>query len=105
MSMIVPDAESAPAGSAGTVEDRGRLTAAGLAAELDEGSWLDQLLDRVAAAGGLWLTGEGGFQPRVDQECVGIGGLQVELADHLGYEMGDPAGRGSPNNRNVALTV
>ena len=27
-------------------------------------------------------------------------GLEVELADHLGYEAYDPAGRGSGNNRN-----
>ena len=27
-------------------------------------------------------------------------GLQVELAEHLGYDRGDPAGRGSPNMRN-----
>jgi putative transposase len=27
-------------------------------------------------------------------------GLQAELTDHLGYEKGDPAGRGSPNSRN-----
>lgn len=26
--------------------------------------------------------------------------LQVEMADHLGYEAGDPAGRGSGNSRN-----
>jgi putative transposase len=27
-------------------------------------------------------------------------GLQAELTEHLGYEKGDPAGRGSPNSRN-----
>jgi putative transposase len=27
-------------------------------------------------------------------------GLAAELTDHLGYEQGDPAGRGSPNSRN-----
>src|SRR3546814_10154337 len=27
-------------------------------------------------------------------------GLSEELTDHLGYESGDPAGRGSGNNRN-----
>jgi putative transposase len=26
--------------------------------------------------------------------------LAAELSDHLGYEKGDPAGRGAPNNRN-----
>ncbi len=27
-------------------------------------------------------------------------GLAAELTDHLGYEVRDPAGRGSPNSRN-----
>src|SRR5512135_1771122 len=27
----------------------------------------------------------------------------IELADHLGYERGDPAGRGSPNSRNGSI--
>ena len=27
-------------------------------------------------------------------------GLAAELTEHLGYERGDPAGRGSPNSRN-----
>jgi putative transposase len=27
-------------------------------------------------------------------------GLEIELADHLGYEAYDPAGRGSGNSRN-----
>lgn len=27
-------------------------------------------------------------------------GLEVEMADHLGYELGDPGGRGSGNSRN-----
>ena len=26
--------------------------------------------------------------------------LQIEMADHLGYEKGDPAGQGSGNSRN-----
>ena len=28
-------------------------------------------------------------------------GMQAELTDHLGYEEGAPAGRGSGNSRNV----
>ena len=41
----------------------------------------DELVDRLMA--------------QVDAE-----GLEVEMADHLGYEKGDPAGWGSGNNRN-----
>jgi putative transposase len=48
---------------------------------------------------GLRLTGEGGFLPQL-VKAVLERGLQAELSDHLGYERGDPAGRGSGNSRN-----
>ncbi len=60
------------------------------------------LLDRVLAqadAGELRLTGEGGFLPEIVKRVLEAG-LQAELVDHLGYEKGDPAGRGSGNSRN-----
>src|SRR5690242_14246697 len=60
------------------------------------------LLDRVvgqAEAGELALTGEGGFLPEM-VKAVLERGLAAELTGHLGYEKGDPAGRGSPNSRN-----
>ena len=60
------------------------------------------LLDRVmdqAGAGELALTGEGGFLPEL-VKAVLERGLAAELTGHLGYEKGDPAGRGSPNSRN-----
>jgi hypothetical protein len=47
----------------------------------------------------LALTGEGGLLPEL-VKAVYERGLQAELTDHLGYEKGDPAGRGSPNSRN-----
>ncbi|MGW5366399.1 IS256 family transposase [Actinopolymorpha pittospori] len=59
---------------------------------------LDDLMDRVDRDG-LALTGAGGFLPEL-VKAVLERGLQAELADHLGYEKGDPAGRGSPNSRN-----
>ena len=59
---------------------------------------LDELMDRVDA-GELTLTGEGGFLPEM-VKAVLERGLQAELTEHLGYERGDPAGRGSPNSRN-----
>ena len=59
---------------------------------------LDEVLDRVDA-GSLTLTGEGGFLPEI-VKAVLERGLQAELTEHLGYERGDPAGRGSPNSRN-----
>jgi putative transposase len=68
------------------------------ARELIDGVWLDGLLAR-ADAGGVQLTGEGGLLPEL-VKAVLERGLAVELTDHLGYEKGDPAGRGSPNARN-----
>src|SRR4029079_4061144 len=59
---------------------------------------LDELMDRVDA-GELTLTGEGGLLPEMVKAGLGRG-LQAELTEHLGYERGDPAGRGSPNSRN-----
>jgi putative transposase len=59
---------------------------------------LDDLMDRVDRDG-LALTGAGGFLPEL-VKAVLERGLQAELTGHLGYEKGDPAGRGSSNSRN-----
>jgi len=59
---------------------------------------LDDLMDRVDRDG-LALTGAGGFLPEL-VKAVLERGLQAELTGHLGYEKGDPAGRGSGNSRN-----
>src|SRR5512144_2786647 len=72
----------------------------GSARELVTGPWLDELLAR-ADESGLRLTGEGGFLPELIKAVLERG-LAVELTDHLGYDKGDPAGRGSPNSRNGA---
>lgn len=61
-------------------------------------AWLDELIDR-ADEGGVALTGPGGFLPEMIKAVLERG-LAAELTDHLGYEHGDPAGRGSPNSRN-----
>lgn len=90
-----------PAGAAPAERDDGggRATLAGrLVDELVDERWLDELISR-AATGELRLTGDGGFLPELIKAVLERG-LQVELADHLGYEKGEPAGRGSPNNRN-----
>jgi putative transposase len=60
--------------------------------------WLDELIDR-ADEGGVALTGPGGFLPEMIKAVLERG-LAAELTDHLGYEVGDAAGRGSPNSRN-----
>ncbi|WP_226925528.1 IS256 family transposase [Georgenia thermotolerans] len=59
---------------------------------------IDDLIAR-AGQGGIALTGEGGFLPELIRSVLERG-LAAELSDHLGYERGDPAGRGSPNSRN-----
>jgi len=66
--------------------------------ELLSAGLLDGLMDRVDA-GDLALTGDGGVLPEL-VKAVLERGLTAELTGHLGYEKGDPAGRGSPNSRN-----
>ncbi|MBM2620399.1 transposase [Actinoplanes sp. LDG1-06] len=48
------------------------------------------------------MTGDGGVLPEL-VKAVLERGLAAELTGHLGCEKGDPAGRGSPNSRNVSI--
>jgi putative transposase len=66
--------------------------------DMIEAGLLDSVMER-AAAGDLALTGEGGFLPELVRSVLERG-LSTELTEHLGYEKGDPAGRGSSNSRN-----
>jgi putative transposase len=66
--------------------------------EMVNAGLLDHLMSKVDGDG-LALTGDGGLLPEL-VKAVLERGLQAELTDHLGYEKGDPAGRGSPNSRN-----
>jgi putative transposase len=66
--------------------------------ELVSAGLLDRVVER-AEARELALTGEGGFLPEM-VKAVLERGLAAELTGHLGYEKGDPAGRGSPDSRN-----
>lgn len=59
---------------------------------------IDQMIAQ-AGQGGVALTGEGGFLPELIRRVLERG-MAVELDDHLGYEKGDPAGRGTANSRN-----
>lgn len=74
------------------------VTARAAVQQMVDAGLLDELMARVDD-GGLMLTGEGGFLPEM-VKAVLERGLRAELTDHLGYEQGDPAGRGSPNSRN-----
>lgn len=66
--------------------------------EMVDAGLLDHLMSKVDG-GGLALTGPGGLLPEL-VKAVLERGLQAELTEHLGYEKGDPAGRGSGNSRN-----
>jgi putative transposase len=73
-------------------------TARAAISQMIEAGLLDDVMAR-ADAGELRLTGEGGFLPEMIKAVLERG-LAAELTGHLGYEKGDPAGRGSPNSRN-----
>jgi hypothetical protein len=59
---------------------------------LDAGR-LDGMMDHIDREG-LRLTGSGGFLPKLIKAVLERG-LATEQTEHLGYEKGDPAGRGS----------
>ena len=56
-----------------------------------------------AKATGAGIDGTNGLLAQLTRQII-EGALQAEMADHLGYEPGDPAGRGSGNSRNGATT-
>jgi putative transposase len=58
------------------------------------------LVERLLAeAGDRDLLGEGGLLQQLTKQLLETA-LDTELTDHLGYERGDPTGRGSGNSRN-----
>jgi putative transposase len=65
-------------------------------------AWRQELAEELvgrARSDGVQLTGPGGLLTGITQMVLETA-LETELADHLGYDKGDPAGRGSPNVRN-----
>ena len=60
--------------------------------------WAEALVAR-ARADGVELTGESGLLTGLVKQVLQAG-LEVEMEEHLGYERGDPSGRGSGNSRN-----
>ena len=62
----------------------------------------EQLIARLAGRareGGLALTGEGGLLAQLTKRLV-ESALEGEIADHLGYDRHDAAGRDGGNSRN-----
>lgn len=74
-------------------------------AELFGPARIDALL-ADAEASGVGIDGPDGLISRMIKAVLERG-LEVEMADHLGYDRGDPAGQGSGNSRNgfTAKTV
>ncbi len=62
----------------------------------------DQLIDELvgrAQAEGLQLTGEGGLLQQLTERLL-ESALEGEIADHLGYDKHDPAGKNGGSSRN-----
>ena len=78
----------------------GPVTARDTVDSMIEAGLLDHVMAQVDA-GGLALTGDGGFLPAMIKAVLERG-LAAEQTAHLGYERGDPAGRGTANSRNGA---
>src|ERR1043166_2329566 len=73
------------------------VAGAGGASTSDE-QLIAMLVDR-ARSEGLQLTGEGGLLSQLTKRVL-ESALEGEIADHLGYDRGDPAGVNGGNSRN-----
>ena len=78
--------------------DSARDDAAAKLAELLPPAAVDALL-ADAEASGVPIDGPDGLLAQMTKAVLERA-LDVEIADHLGYEHGDPAGHGSGNSRN-----
>ena len=81
-----------------SVMDIEKNATSAMAAELVASGALDGLFNRIDS-GDLKLTGDGGMLPAMIKAALERG-LNVELADHLGYDKGDPEAKHFPNSRN-----
>ena len=61
--------------------------------------WAERLVAQ-ARREGVELTGDGGLLTGLVRQVLQTG-LEVEMAEHLGYERHAPEGRGTPKLRNV----
>lgn len=84
--------------SSSSGEQPGRLEAAQRLAGMLSPAAIDELL-ADADASGIGIDGPDGLLGRMTKAVLERA-LDAELADHLGYEAGDPAGTGSGNSRN-----
>jgi putative transposase len=93
---VVDDQDAHPLGAG--PEAGGPETARDTVNRMVDAGLLDGLMSKVDA-GELALTGDGGFLPEMIKAVLERG-LAAEQTAHLGYERGDPAGRGTSNSRN-----
>ena len=87
------DSEMSDVGSEVVLDGVGRF-----AAELLSPGELDVIMERVRGQN-LCLVGEGGVLSLLSKKILERA-LEEERTEHLGYERGDAAGRGSGNSRN-----
>ncbi|NQE72678.1 Transposase for insertion sequence element IS905 [Nocardia gamkensis] len=90
---MISDVVTADVADTAAVAKRKDATAPAVDAEL-----VGQLVAQ-ARSNGLQLTGEGGLLAQLTKMVV-ESALDGEITDHLGYDHGDPAGRGTGNSRN-----
>jgi transposase-like protein len=69
---------------------------------VDEQELAEQLVEQ-ARADGVELIGPGGLLTGLTSKVINTA-LEVEMAEHLGYDKHDPAGRNGENSRNGART-
>jgi len=74
------------------------VPANGAADEAAMRDWAELLVSR-ARSEGVELTGDGGLLTGLVRQVLQTG-LEVEMAEHLGYERNAPEGRGTSNSRN-----
>lgn len=85
-------------GGAGEAPRRGELVPAGAPGSMRE--WAEEIVAQ-ARADGVALTGEGGLLTDLMRHVLQTG-LEVEMAEHLGYERGQAPPGGLGNARNGA---
>jgi transposase-like protein len=73
-----------------------------MAAQMDQQQLAPELVEQ-ARAEGVGLVGQGGLLTRLTKSVLETA-LEVEMAEHLGYDKHDPMGRNGANSRNGTRT-